>query len=385
MYIHVVKPGDSIWTLSRHFGISSQAIVEGNRLIHLDRLVVGQTLVIPTTRKPSGAGQKPTVETSAYIDPRMTRGRSAQAIDKVGEGLTYLSIFSYAVKRDGSLAPVEDEPSLSVALKDRVAPLLVLTNLENGQFSTELATAILTQELVQDRLLDEAIRVMQRKGYRGLDFDFEYLGAANRERYVRLLTKAAQRLRPLGYTLSTALAPKYSTSQRGVLYEGHDYEAIGQVVDFMFLMTYEWGWSGGPPQAVSPINLMRRVLNYAVTVVPRQKIMMGIPLYGYDWTLPYVPKGKFAKAISPQRGIELAGRYGESIKYDQTVQAPWFRYTDEQRRRHEVWFEDARSIQAKFDLIKEFGLRGVYYWVLGNEFPQNWLLVQENVHVRKRL
>lgn len=385
MHIHVVKPGDSVWTLSRHFGVPSQAIVEGNRLIHPDRLVVGQTLVIPVDRQPSGVIQKPTVETNGYIDPRITRGRSAQAIDNVEEWLTYVAIFSYAVNRDGSLTPVEDEPSLAAASKDRVAPLLVLTNLENGQFSTELATAILTQEGIQERILDEAIQVMQRKGYRGLDFDFEYLGRENRERYVRLLTKAAQRLRPLGYTLSAALAPKYSATQRGVLYEGHDYEAIGRVVDFMFLMTYEWGWSGGPPQAVSPINLMRRVLNYAVTVVPRQKIMMGIPLYGYDWTLPYVPKGKFAKAISPQRGIELASRYGERIEYDQTVQAPWFRYTDEQGRRHEVWFEDARSIQAKFNLVKDFGLRGFYYWVLGNEFPQNWLLVQDNFKVRKRL
>lgn len=384
MHICIVKSGDSVWTLSRHFGISSKAIVEGNRLIHPDRLVVGQTLVIPITRQPSGAGQKPTVETNAYIDPRITRGRSAQAIDRVGEALTYVSIFSYAVNRDGSLTPGEDEPSLSAASKHRVAPLLVLTNLENGQFSTELATAILTQEIVQDRVLDEAIQVMQRKGYRGLDFDFEYLDDVNRERYVRLLTKAAQRLRPLGYTLSAALAPKYSATQRSVLYEGHDYEAIGRVVDFMFLMTYEWGWSGGPPQAVSPINLMRRVLNYAVTVVPRGKIMMGIPLYGYDWTLPYEPKGKYAKAISPQRGIELASQYGESIKYDQTAQAPWFRYTDDQGRRHEVWFEDARSIQAKFDLVKDFGLRGFYYWVLGNEFPQNWLLVQDNFLVRKR-
>ncbi len=385
MHIRVVKPGDSVWTLARQFAASTQAIVEGNQLTHPDRLVVGQTLVIPDTRQPSRAGEKPTVETNAYIDPRITRGRSAQVIDKVGEWLTYVTIFSYAVNRDGSLTPVEDEPSLSAALKDRVAPLLVITNLENGQFSTELATAILTQEFIQDRILDEAIQVIQRKGYRGLDIDFEYLGAENRERYVRFLTKAAQRLRPLGYTLSAALAPKYSETQRGRLYEGHDYEGIGRVVDFMFLMTYEWGWSGGPPQAVSPITLMRRVLNYAVTVVPRDKIMMGIPLYGYDWTLPYVPRGKFAKAISPQRGIELASRYSESIKYDQTVQAPWFRYTDEKGRRHEVWFEDARSIQAKFDLVKEFRLRGFYYWVLGNEFPQNWLLIQDNFFVRKHL
>jgi spore germination protein len=381
MPIHVVKPGDNVWAISRRYGVSNQVIVEGNRLTNPDRLVVGQTLVIPSIR---GSGAKTNVETSAYIDPRLTRARSASAIDRVGEWLTYLTIFSYAVNRDGSLTPVEDVPSLTAASRDRIAPILVLTNLEEGQFNTELATSILTQEAVQDRMLEEALRIMQTKGYKGLDFDFEYLGAENKDRYVRLLTKAAQRVRPLGYTLSAALAPKYSETQRGVLYEGHDYEAIGRVVDFMFLMTYEWGWSGGPPQAVSPNNLMRRVLNYAVTVVPRQKIMMGIPLYGYDWTLPYVPKGKWAKAISPQRGIELASQHGQSIQYDLSAQAPWFRYQDDQGRNHEVWFEDARSIQAKFDLVKEFGIRGFYYWALGHEFPQNWLLIQENFNVRKR-
>jgi len=87
MHIHIVKPGDSVWTLSRYFGVPSQAIVEGNRLIHPDRLVVGQTLVIPIDRQPSGVVQKPTVETNGYIDPRITRGRSAQAIDNVGEFL----------------------------------------------------------------------------------------------------------------------------------------------------------------------------------------------------------------------------------------------------------------------------------------------------------
>lgn len=383
MQIYVVKKGDSLWRISRVFGISSQLIVDSNQIPNPERLVVGQTLVIPTTTVPQKP--KPTVETSAYIDPRTTRARSAQAVERVGEFLSYLAIFTYAVNRDGSLTPVDDEPSLAAASRNRVAPLLVLTNYEQGRFSTELATAIFTQEALQDRILDQAIQVMQMKGYRGLDFDFEYLGAQNRERYVRFLMKAAQRIKPLGYTLSAALAPKMSGTQKGVLYEGHDYEAIGRVVDFMFIMTYEWGWSGGPPQAVSPINLMRRVINYALSVVPSQKIMMGIPLYGYDWTLPYVPKGKWAKSISPQRGIELADRYGASIKYDQTAQAPWFRYTDEQGREHEVWFEDARSIQAKFNLAKDLKLRGFYYWVLGNEFPQNWLLIQENLIVRKRV
>ena len=375
---HWVQPGESLWLISRRYKVSVEEIVRINKVQNPDNIPVGSRLYLP--QKP-----KQIVETNAYIDPRMTRGRSAESVDKVGEYLTYLAIFSYAVNRDGNLTPVEDQASLNAAVKDRVSPLLVLTNFEDGQFSTEIATAILTNEALQDRVLNQALQIMAEKGYRGLDFDFEYLGADNRERYVRFLQKARRLLKSRGYYISAALAPKYRTEQRGVLYEGHDYQAIGQVVDFIFFMTYEWGWSGGKPMAVSPLPQMRNVMQYAISVVPKEKIMMGMPLYGYDWTLPYVPGGKFAKSISPQRALELALRYRVNIEYDKVSQAPWFRYTDEQGAQHEVWFEDARSMQAKFDLVKELGIRGFYYWVLGNEFPQNWLLITDNFVVRKRL
>ncbi|MBC2722749.1 glycosyl hydrolase family 18 protein [Desulfosporosinus sp.] len=373
---HWVQPGESLWLISRRYNVTVEELVRINNIQNPNNIPIGLRLYLP--QKP-----KRVVETNAYIDPRMTRGRSAAAVDKVGEHLTYLAIFSYAVNRNGELTPVEDQPSLNAAFNDRVLPLLVLTNFEEGQFSTEIATAILTNEALQDRVLNQVLQIMEEKGYRGLDFDFEYLGAENRERYVRFLQKARQLLKPRGYYLSAALAPKYRAGQRGVLYEGHDYQAIGQVVDFIFFMTYEWGWSGGRPMAVSPLPQMRQVMEYAVSVVPREKIMLGMPLYGYDWTLPYVEGGKFAKSFSPQRALELAIRYGVSINYDQTSQAPWFRYTDEQGNQHEVWFEDARSMQAKFDLVKELGIRGFYYWVLGNDFPQNWLLIEDNFVVRK--
>jgi spore germination protein len=198
------------------------------------------------------------------------------------------------------------------------------------------------------------------------------------------LRKAKRRFEREGWLLSTALAPKTSATQRGRWYEAHDYRAHGQIVDFVVIMTYEWGYSGGPPMAVSPIGPVRRVLEYAISEMPASKIMMGQNLYGYDWTLPYVPGGPYARAISPQQAIRLAAQYNVAIEYDPKAQAPHFRYRDENGKEHEVWFEDARSIQAKFDLVKELGLRGISYWKLGLDFPQNWLLLTDNFTVVKR-
>ena len=392
MKIHVLKAGETLGRIAQIYGVSLHDIVLANQVPDMDHLAVGQTLVIPTSKdltltsfgsRPSQPeNHKPTVDVSAYLDPRMTGNLSGQAIDRVGRNLTYLGIFSYAVNPDGGLTPVEDHIPITVAYRNRVAPLLVLTNYAGGKFSKELATSIFSNEFLQERVLEQALQLMEEKGYRGLDFDFEYLGKENREGYLRFLQRAATKVKPYGYFLSVAVAPKLSGEQRGALYEGHDYPAIARIVDFMFIMTYEWGWSGGKPMAVSPINLVRKVMEYAVSVVPRDKIMMGIPLYGYDWTLPHEP-GKWARSISPQQALQRAIRYGASIRYNRTMQAPWFRYTDSQGRQHEVWFEDARSIQAKFDLVKQLGIRGFYYWVLGHEFPQNWLLVDENFTVRK--
>ncbi|MCW2279374.1 glycosyl hydrolase family 18 protein [Heliophilum fasciatum] len=380
MQIHVVRPGDSLWSIAQAYRIPLYLLIQSNEVPNPAHLVVGQTLVIPT---PGSSRPRTVADVGAYVDPRITGADSVGEVDQHGDQLTYLPIFSYAVNPDGTLTPVVDQPLINAAYRHRVAPLLTLTNFINGRFDRQLATTIFTNEALQEKVLDEVVAVMREKSYHGLNVDFEYLGAENRERYNQFLRRAAAKLKPGGFSLSTALAPKTSGSQPGILYEGHDYAAQGQIVDFIFFMTYEWGWSGGPPRAVSPINLVRQVLEYAISVVPRNKILMGIPLYGYDWTLPFVPGGRFAESISPQQAIERAARYNSYIQYDRVAQAPFFFYTDENRRNHEVWFEDARSIQAKFDLVKTLGIRGFYYWVLGKDFPQNWLLIQDNFIVRK--
>src|SRR5699024_5958325 len=207
----------------------------------------------------------------------------------------------------------------------------------------------------------------------------------DKESYNDFLRKIGTRLHQEGLLLSTALAPKTSSTQQEVLYEAHDYAAHGEIADFSVLMTYEWGYSAGPPLPVSPINEVEKVLTYALSVMPQDKILMGQNLYGYDWTLPFVQGESFARALSPQQAVQLAREQGAEIEYDDTSQAPFFHYIDAEGSEHIVWFEDARSIQAKFDLIKRLGLRGIAYWKFGLSFPQNWLLLEDNFIISKRM
>ncbi|MFJ5763647.1 glycoside hydrolase family 18 protein [Neobacillus sp. NPDC093182] len=375
---YYVQPGDSLWSIGQKVGVPYQQIASVNRISLNQQLYVGFRLYIPQPPKRRA-------EFNAYVEPR---GTSVAPIletsaREAAPYLTYLAPFSFHALRDGSLR----EPLLNnfpaIARANRNTLMMVVDNQENDEFSDELGRILLNDIPIQDRFLNNIVATAKKYGFRDIHFDFEFLRPADREAYNRFLRKAKTRFNSEGWLMSTALAPKTSATQKGKWYEAHDYRAHGQIADFVVIMTYEWGYSGGPAMAVSPIDQVRRVLEYALTEMPPNKILMGQNLYGYDWTLPFV-QGSVARAVSPQQAIELAAANNVPIQYDTKAQAPFFRYTAADGKQHEVWFEDARSIQAKFNLIKELGIRGMSYWKLGLAFPQNWLLIVENFNVVKR-
>lgn len=372
---HIVKSGETLWAISIQYGVPVQDIVRVNQMANPSQIYPGQRLIIPEKMKPM-------IEVNAYITIFDQSGQ--QIIREIGDYLTYISPFSYAAQEDGTILQLKDDMGiLNVARTKNVSPLLVLTNFKAGEFSSDTAHAIFISEEVQKNLLDHVIQVMRNKGHIGLNIDFEYIYPQDRELYNNFLRKVVSRLRPLGYSVSTAIAPKLRREQKGLLYEAHDYAAHGEIVDFVIIMTYEWGWSGGPPMAVAPISEVRKVLQYALTEMPKEKIVMGMPLYGYDWTLPWKYGNPWAKTLSPQAAVQLAARKGAAIQFDEPSQSPFFHYHDEQGKEHVVWFEDARSVKAKYELVKELNIRGVSYWVLGNPFPQNWLVLADQFRIQK--
>lgn len=375
-----VQSGDTLSTIAQRFGVKPTTLAQINGINANQQLTVGMRLYIPPIPKRKA-------EVNIYIEPtgKSVSQELLNQAREVGPYLTYLAAFSYEARRDGSLEPVPTNGIPEVARATGASLMLVVTNLENGQFSGDLGKAILQSSSVQEVLLENIVDEARKIGsVRDIHFDFEFLPPDQREAYNNFLRKAAAFLHKEGFMISSALAPKTSSTQSGQWYEAHDYRAHGQIVDFVVLMTYEWGYSGGPPMAVSPIGPVEDVLRYALSEMPANKIMMGQNLYGYDWKLPYVKGGEYAKAVSPQRAIEIARENNAAIEYDTKAQAPNFNYVDKNGVAHKVWFEDARSIQAKFNLLKRLGIRGISYWKLGFAFPQNWLLISENFDVVKR-
>ncbi len=376
MIIYTVQPGDTVDAIAASYGVSADSIIYINQLIPPYALAIGQSLLLNNGPADS---QRFGLVSFGYAYPYI----SPWVLEQTLPFLTDLYVFSYGFTEQGNLVPptLDDTLMLEAATLNGVRPILTLTPLgRDGKFNNSLITSVVQNPDNRETLINELLDVMTNKGYEGVDVDFEYILATDRDAFTDFVRTLAEALHPYGYTVSVALAPKTSADQVGLLYQGKDYPALGAVADSVLLMTYEWGFKYGPNMAVAPLNMVRRVVEYAVTEIPVEKINLGIPNYGYDWPLPFVRGSTVATTIGNVEAVQIAVQNGASIQFDPIAQSPYFNY-EEDGILHEVWFEDVRSIQAKFDLVKEFGLRGVGYWQLMRWWRANWLLLEDNFFI----
>lgn len=379
MEIYVVRPGDSVDSIAAALGVNVEQIIFDNQLIYPYELAVGQALLISRGTR----NAQRTISVSGYAYPFI----SPWVLEQTLPFLSELPIFSYGFTGEGELLPPtygDDEWMIAEALRFGTQPILTLTPFgPDGNFNNRLISSVVNSQEYTDNLIGNLLATMGEKGYQGVDIDFEYILAQDRDAFTGFVWQVAEAMRANGYHTSVALAPKTSADQRGLLYEGKDYGALGEAADHVLLMTYEWGYTYGPPMAVAPINQVRRVVEYALTEIPAEKTDLGIPNYGYDWPLPYERGVTKAATIGNVQAVRIAVEQGAEIRFDPLAESPYFHYVAEDGIEHEVWFEDVRSMQAKFNLIKEYGLRGCGYWQIMQWFRANWLLLQDQFYIRK--
>ena len=369
--IYTVKPGDTLYSLSRQFGVPVLDIARLNQIPDPNILVEGQALLILNSIKEGLL----TKEVGGYAYPFI----SPWVLRETLPFLNRLHVFSYGFTPDGDLLPppLTDQWMLQQARSANVPTSLVLTPLgRDGQFSNYLISVLLRDPASQAKLLEQVQKTMNEKGFSELNIDFEYIPAADRDKFTAFVRMAQEKI---SQPVSVCLAPKMSPTQRGVLFDGKDYEALGQIADKVLLMTYEWGYKYGPPQAVAPIARVREVVEYATSVIPREKILLGLANYGYDWPLPFQRGRTVARTIGSIEAVEIAKRERTNIIFDNPSQSPWFQYTDFNGVRHVVWFEDVRSWNAKLDLVDEYGLAGVSIWTVMPYFRPGYELIGERL------
>ncbi len=379
MEIYLVQPGDTVDSIAWEQGVGVDTILYNNQIPFPYRLAVGQALLL--SKGPSSP-LLPDISAGGYAYPFI----SPYVLEQTLPYLSDLYVFSYGFTAEGHLiAPLwDDSPMIAAALRYRTAPILTLTPFgPDGQFNNNLISQIVNHLPAQEQLISELLSILPEKGFRGVDIDFEYILPQDRVAFAAFVGNVRQAVNTLRYPVSVALAPKIADGQKGLLYEGKDFALLGEAADAALLMTYEWGYTYGPPMAVAPLNKVRQVVEYAVTRIPPEKLSLGIPNYGYDWTLPFVRGESKARTIGNVEAVQIAISHDVRIQFDPVAASPYFRY-EEGGLEHEVWFEDVRSLQGKFSLVSEFGLRGVGYWQIMQLFRANWLLLSDTFHITKR-
>ncbi|MBO5416713.1 MAG: LysM peptidoglycan-binding domain-containing protein [Clostridia bacterium] len=431
MIIYTVEQGDSLYEISKRFSADAELIARDNELRDPSRLTVGQTLVVrtPQTLHKVAEGENiysvaqkhgVTVNQLWRNNPHLVGGTSLREGDrlvindetprygrelavnayaypsvredvlrKILPYLTYLTIFSYGIEEDGELTDIDDERLIELARAYGVAPLMMISNLTpEGYYSPELVRLMLTDTDIQNILIGEIIRTVAEKRYGGILLDFEYVPEDISGAYAEFIERLNEKLGSGGYPVFASASPRSEGGESGILYDGHDYASLGTVSDGVMIQSYEWGYMYGEPMPIAPADKVRDVLKYSDGKVAPERLFLGVPDYGYDWSLPYEAGVSRAEPISNADAVDFAAEKRAAIEYDSVAQSPFFKYYDRADgtpRAHEVWFGDARSSQAMLDMADEFKLGGVSVWNAMRYFPQLWLLINGMYNIKKVL
>ncbi|MFD2925294.1 glycosyl hydrolase family 18 protein [Halobacillus naozhouensis] len=369
---YVVQLGDSLYKIAKISYVSLGLLMDANPELASTSLEPGMEVVIP---------EMPdyTASTLGYIYITGTQA-DQDLIQNFSPYATYFSFFEYRFLDDGSLSQLNDLEGIETAWRRDTAPLVTITNLTTSGFSSELTHQMLNNPSSRQTLIKNIYNMVSTRGYAGVNIDFERILAEDRDLFSTFLSELKDQLDRQELLLTIAIPPK--TSEDISWLRGYDYGAIGSVVDFMLIMAYDWHHMGSVPGPVAPIDQVRKTIEFALKNVKRNKILLGIPLYGYDWKLPY-DKDILASAISNQNAVELAISHGVPIQYSEESQSPFFNYVDQTGQSHVVWFEDSRSIAEKNKLITEYRLLGVGAWQLSLGFAQGPWILTKFFNVRK--
>lgn len=422
MDIYSVKSGDNLWLIANRFKVSQQSIINANGLDRPEALVIGMNLLIPTPSPASSyvvrrgdtlsaiakrfnitlsqliaannlvypytiyPGQvisiKAVVETIGYFIPSRVQNK-AVVINSLARYLTYLAIFDFPVTSDGRITGTPDADTVAAARRNGLFILPVLTNIRNGEFSMDIGHALVSNTQVRSSLINNIIALLQNNNFTGVVIDFENLPPQDRNLFTDFIRLLYTRLHSVNKILVLNMAPKWEDWPEREWVGFFDYNRLGPVVDIAAIMTYEWGWRSGPPRATAPLSYVRRALGYAISNnVPPDKIFMGLTLFGYDWPTPYAP-GNMASTVTLPAAWDLARNYRTDIVFNAEAMQPNIRYTSSSRQQREVWFEDALSHYHKYQLINEYGLRGVFYWLMDQPFQATWYMVSNFFTVKK--
>ena len=285
--------------------------------------------------------------------------------------LDIVSPYLYRVGDDGTITTYAADAALQVMRDAGVKIIPMVTNAARWDDFTEQMEDEDTRSEIIDRLVD----LIEENDFDGIHIDFEAINADDADLVTAFQEELSEKMWENERLVTQAVIPRLSDSS-SVWGGAYDYRALAQYNDLIVIMAYDYTPVGSAtPGPVAPVTWVGHVAAYASSRIPEEKVLLGVPFYGYDWKLDEDDEEKTDGAARAMRFPQtLALEEFDDIEYhwDEVARSPWATYTDDDDRKHEVWFENVDSLRYKLDVMIDYDLGGMAVWRLGQEDPAVW-------------
>ncbi len=288
--------------------------------------------------------------------------------------ITGVATFSYTLTSSGQITGETPKEALETAKANDTEIYALVHNLTKSGFDRTLIHNVLSSPQLRAKTVDSIYTTLVSNDFDGVNIDFENVPPGDRQALNEFMTLLREKLAPEGFMVTISVPAKTRDNTIDGWSGAFDYQYLGSVADRIMLMSYDEHWVGGEPGPVASAPWVENVVTYSSGVIPKDKILLGIGNYGYDWI---VGKGGY-KAVPANSALALAEKYGAVIEWDDYSQTPYFYYW-ENGQKHVVWFESPESAVFKLNLVKEHDLKGVALWRLGFESWGFWEKVEEKL------
>lgn len=426
MEIYVVQQGDNIYSIAEIFGVTVERLAIDNGLEYPYDLIVGQSIVIAYPKKTHTVQEGDTLQSIAdmYNIPLMQLIRNNifllemplypgenltisyhiigditsigfaypyikyETLFKSLPSLTYLSIFNYRVSDQGDIIEYHDDSEIiKTSIDYGTIPIMMMSSASPmGEPNVEMEYNLLLNEEAQENNINQVINIMRSKGYYGFNITFNYLNENSQELYLNFTKKISERLHKVGFLFFITVNYINQETANGMQVSQIDYTSFSTYVDGMIFLKFLWRTINTPPLPECNMSNLATLIDYVVTKVPSDKIIIGKPLLGYDWELPFQTDRSKTVSLSLEAVYNLAQETGAFIQYDEKSQNPYYLYNQINIGipvQHIVWFIDARSLNVIDELIKNYSLIGCGAWNIMVYYAPLWTLINSQFNIIK--
>lgn len=293
---------------------------------------------------------------------------SFPTLENYHDEMTGIAPYWYTVQGNGSLTSKESQQVINYAKEKQVKLFALITNKHDE------TDAILKNPQIRTTAIANILKLVQEKQIDGINIDFELLKPEHKEGLSAFMSELYPQMKKLNKTVIISVFPKVDIATD--VTAAYDYPVLAKNSDYLQIMAYDQHWATSTPGPIASIGWVEDNVKAAVQQAGSpQKVILGIPAYGYDW--PDKQRTK-AETLTYPAAVKRAEQKGAQIMWDDNAKVPHYKYGT-----HEVWFENAESTKHKLGLVKQHNLAGIAIWRLGQEDPKMWDVINEMVKLVK--